>query len=67
MTDVEKHMQSFIKEVAVLGLIGEPHPIDTNAQYTVDADVQLVCKYLKAYKSKRINKMYIEGKYLCKP
>ena len=63
----EAFLAQFIEEIPALGMLGVPHLIDPSTPYTVDEDVQLVCKYLKAYwifkeepKSKGINKLYSE-------
>ena len=61
----EASLEQFMEEVPALGMLGVPHVIDPTTSYTVDEDVQLVCKYLKAYwtfrdqsRSKGINKLY---------
>ena len=60
-------LDQFVEEVPVLGMLGAPHAIDPDTPYTVDDDVQLVCKYLKAYwvfrdrgGRKGINRLYKE-------
>lgn len=60
-------LDQFIEEIPALGMLGVSHPIDPSTPYTVDEDVQLVCKYLKAYwvfreqtRSKGINKLFRE-------
>ena len=65
----EASLKQFIEEVPALGMLGVPYAIDHNTPYTVDEDVQLVCKYLKAYwvyleKSgqKGINKIFRESR-----
>ena len=64
----EKSLSQFMEEVPALGLLGVPHPVDPNTPYKVDDDVQLVCKYLKAYwlfiekkGQKGINKLFRES------
>lgn len=61
----EQSLAQFIEEVPALGMLGDRCEIDSSTPYTVDEDVQLVCKYLKAYwvyMKKRgqegINKLY---------
>ena len=49
------------KDVPSLGLVGCEHYVPIDAPYCVDADVQLVCKYLRAYKSGKINTLHREG------
>lgn len=63
----EESLAQFIEEVPALGMLGVPHAISHNTPYTVDKDVQLVCKYLNAYwecmdhsKARGINKLYRE-------
>ena len=59
--EVLKHFQ---KEVPALGLLGTPHYIQPNTPYTVDDEVQLVCKYLKALQvrgEEGIDRLYREG------
>ena len=67
----EAALAQFIDEVPALGMLGVPRAIDHNTPYTVDEDVQLVCKYLKAYwgniekgGQKGINKLYRESRKL---
>ena len=45
-------MNQFFLEIPTSKLLGTPHYIDATAPYFVDSDVQLVCKYLRAYKSR---------------
>lgn len=40
--------------------------MDSGTAYDVDDDVQLVCKYLRAYDSKKIDRQYQEGGKLVK-
>lgn len=44
----------------VLQLIGSPTIIEPDTSYAVDEDVQLVCKYLQAYKTGKIDRKYQE-------
>lgn len=39
----------FKNDFPALALLGDPVLIEHNTQYRIDEDVQLVCKYLKAY------------------
>lgn len=62
-------LEHFRHEIPALGLVGTPHFIEPDTPYTVDAEVQVVCKYLKAYSSKgshSINRLYREGGALVK-
>ncbi len=56
----EDALEYFKNEIPTLGLLGSPVLIDTNRDYSIDDDVQLVCKYLKAYDSKKIDRLYKE-------
>lgn len=51
-------------------LLGTPHYISPDVPFSVDQDVQLVCKYLRAYKSddlaRSINTLYEEDGPLVK-
>ncbi len=58
----EDALEHFKNEIPTLGLLGTPHLIDTNRDYSIDDDVQLVCKYLKAYDTKKIDTLYRERK-----
>lgn len=42
----------FYKEIPALQLLGTPYQIHKDVPLAVDTDVQLVCKYLRAYKAK---------------
>ena len=60
----EEALKHFLQEVPTLGLLGTPHYIRPDTPYTVDKEVQLVCKYLKALQiggKKGIDKLYREG------
>ena len=57
-------LKHFFQEVPVLALIGSPHMVCSSEKYSIDDDVQMVCKYLRAYKiggTKGIDRLYIEG------
>ena len=60
----EESLHMFCKKVPTLGLLGSPHVIHPATPYAVDQDVQLVCKYLNAYKiggTKGIDRLYRES------
>ena len=57
----EDSLQYFRDAIPALGLLGTPHPVYSTAPYVVDDDVQLVCKYLRAYKTNKINRLYKES------
>ena len=50
----------FKEEIPALGLLGTPQHIDPGCDYSVDKDVQLVCKYLRVYDSEAIDTLYNE-------
>ena len=61
-------LEEFRSEIPIFKLLGTPKMVESTAQYSdvSDPDVQLVCKYLKAYDMeiggmKRINTLYKEG------
>ena len=54
-------LKNFYDEIPALGLLGTPHLVHPTAPYVVDEEVQLVCKYLRAYKSNKINRLYKES------
>ena len=53
--DMLKH---FCDDIPTLGLLGAPHLIPSDTPFIIDDDAQLVCKYLKAYKEKRIDRLF---------
>ena len=62
----EESLHLFCQAVPALGLLGSPHVVHPATHYAVDDDVQLVCKYLRAYKMHLqgqlgINKLYRDG------
>ena len=63
----EKALKLLYLEVPSLYLIGSPYYINPEVPFSIDKDVQLVCKYLQAYKTKdkrqqrKIDKIYKEG------
>ncbi len=56
-------LKQFREEVPTLGLLGTQHLISSEKPYSVDADVQLVCKYLQAFDRgiKGIDRLYRDG------
>ena len=64
---VQEALDLFLDEVPALQLLGATdHNVDEDVAFTVDSDVQLVCKYLRAYKassdnSQGIDRLYREG------
>ena len=63
-TTPEEALKHFQQEVPALGLLGTPHYIHPDTPYTVDEEVQLVCKYLKALQvggTRGIDRLYQEG------
>jgi len=63
----EYALEQFEKEFPALGLLGEHHFVQPSTSFVVDSEVQLVCKYLKAYDDvyrggKRIDTLYPKGK-----
>ena len=60
LTDLEH----FKMEMPVLGLLGTPVAIEHTSKFSITDEVQLVCKYLRAYETKRIDVLYRERKWL---
>ena len=61
----EESLRLFNVEIPILGLLGSRHRVHSNTPYTIDRDVQLVCKYLRAYQTggfKGIDRLYRDGK-----
>ena len=56
----EDSLKHFCSEVPALDLFGTPHCVNHKVPFSVDSDVQLVCKYLCAYKEGRIDELYSE-------
>ena len=48
----------FCDEIPVLKLFSTSHNVDCNVAFTVDSDVQLVCKYLRAHTTKMSGKFF---------
>lgn len=63
----DETLEQFFGDIPTLGLLGSPHLVSNDAPYIIDKEVQLVCKYLKAYKEKRIDELYnnIRGMSSC--
>ena len=55
----------FYREVPIFKLLGSPKFIDPDILYDIDSDVQLVCKYLRAYKTGAIDRMYHNISKIC--
>ena len=64
--NAEMSLQEFFEDIPALGLLGTPYLIEPSIPYELDEEVQLVCKYLRAYKiggTRGINKLYKDGQY----
>ncbi len=60
----EANMAAFQeKAIPALGLIAGQCHVDPRIPYSIDEDVRLVCKYLRAYSSGEINALYIDGQF----
>ena len=65
-------LKLFHRDVPSLKLLGTPHYIHPDIPYTVDEDAQLVCKYLRAFKTKTkdgswaIDRLFREGHNIVK-
>ena len=62
--NAEDSLRMFSEDLPALGVLGTPHVILSDMPYEVDEEVQLVCKYLKAYRiggTKGIDRLYKEG------
>ena len=60
--DPLENLEQFKTEVPVLGLLGTPVAIEHTSKFSLTGDVQLVCKYLKAFETKLIDRLYRERK-----
>lgn len=56
-------LKLLLREVPALALIGSQHYIHPNTPFTIDQDVQLVCKYLQAYECKTTSQRGIDRGY----
>jgi len=59
-------LRAFYEDIPALGLLGTSFFVDPDTPFVVGADVQLVCKYLKAYKtggSSGIDRLYRDSEY----
>lgn len=57
----DEMLEQFRSDIPTLDLLGTPHLI-RNTTLVIDNDVQLVCKYLRAYKKKKIDQLLRKGK-----
>jgi len=58
-----ENLEHFKVEMPVLSLLGTPVAIEHTSNFIIMHEAQLVCKYLKAYETKRIDKLYRERKW----
>ena len=68
-TQPEESLALFCQAIPTLALVGSSSLVLPEMQYTVDEEVQLVCKYLNAYKNagdleKGIDRLYREGQFV---
>ena len=67
----DEALEQFFEDVPAVGLLGSQFNVHADKPYTVDHDVQLVCKYLQALKTevtvgrnkkiKAVDRLYREG------
>ena len=60
------NLKQFCEEIPTLWLIASAHFVHQERPCAVDSDVQLVCKYLRAYETKGptgIDRLYKEGEF----
>ena len=57
----EDMLEQFCGDIPTLGLLGSPQKVSSETPFIIDEEVQLVCKYLKAHKEKRIDRLYKDG------
>ena len=60
----DESLAEFYEDIPALGLLGTPHCIYPECPFEVDADVQLVCKYLHAHHvggTKGIDRLFRES------
>jgi len=60
-------LKLFGMEVPTLGLLGTKHWVRSEKPFTIDSEVQLVCKYLQAFEKegiKGIDRLYRDGNFL---
>ena len=58
-------LKAFYEDIPSLGLLGSKYFVEFATPFVVDPDVQLVCKYLKAFKtggSRGIDRLYRDCK-----
>ncbi len=65
-TDEEpiRYLEMFQEELVTLGLLGSSKLIKDTREFVIDDDVQLVCKYLRAFKMGTVDKLYRDGMYV---
>lgn len=64
--DADNFLENFRSEIPIFGILGTVQLVESTAQYSVQSnpDLQLVCKYLKAYETggdKGIDRLFNEG------
>ena len=58
----DEMLKLFCIDIPIFGhLVGTPYLIQNGTLLSVDEEVQLVCKYLKAHKEKKIDRLYKDG------
>lgn len=65
--DPTASLKAFYEDIPSLGLLGSKYFVEPSTPFVVDPDVQLVCKYLKAFKtggSRGIDRLYKDGKLI---
>lgn len=65
-SNAESFLKDFLSEIPIFGILGTVYLVESTAKYSVESnpDVQLVCKYLKAYDTggeRGIDKLFKEG------
>lgn len=63
--NTKESLSVFIEQFPVLSMYGLKKCIKEDDQFDIDDDALLVYNYLKAYKTGKINSLYIEGSFAC--
>ena len=51
-------LEHFRSEIPTFNLLGSTYLVPNETPFIINSEVQLVCKYLKAFKTKRIDRLY---------
>ena len=59
----EQTLKEFKQNFPTLSLLGTTHLVPESSPVDITEDIQLICKYMKAYDSGKIDTLFLDGEH----